>query len=39
MASCPDCGSKVIQQSQEKICSKCGLVLGEDYYCGQMLLL
>jgi len=39
MMNCPDCGSKVVQQNEEKICSRCGLVLEENYYCGRMLLL
>jgi transcription initiation factor TFIIIB Brf1 subunit/transcription initiation factor TFIIB len=36
--NCPDCGSKVVQRSSEKLCSRCGLVLQEDYFCGRTLL-
>lgn len=38
MMNCPDCGSNVVQNSEEKVCSRCGLVLQENYFCGRMLL-
>ncbi|MEM2086229.1 MAG: hypothetical protein QXF06_02360 [Archaeoglobaceae archaeon] len=28
---CPECGAVVVRKSIELYCSKCGLVIGEDY--------
>ena len=38
MMKCPDCGNRVVQRSAEKMCSKCGLVLEENYFNGAMML-
>lgn len=38
MMNCPDCGNRIVQRSAEKLCSKCGLVLEEDYFNGTGLL-